>query len=377
MTQVLLAFAIAVHSFQAPPASDISEKDALEFARLIEKDHAEARPKALDDLIEIEALLDSQSADLELTPKEKADFLAGYREGSIGQSIGSASGFALHYLRTRRVEGRTLLRFRLSSTGVTYLDFELRRTPSGLKIADLFVFANGEWLRGSVRRALMAVAAADPKRRGKMPEWATDWVKNLASMQEFMQEGRTGDAAKALALFNRFPDSIKKDRMIQTIRITAAARVGDAEYLKATAEYLRLFPDDGYRDIPCLDALILRKDYPKALESIDRIDRLVEGDPMLDLIRGRIHLQQGKTAPAREAGERAFKALASLADPHWFLIEVCLLEKKFEETVARLKAVEKAFGLEIQFAAIESEPAYAEFAKSPAYLEWKKSRAPK
>lgn len=222
----------------------------------------------------------------------------------------------------------------------------------------------------------MAQVASDPARRAKVPDWATDWMKNMARIQEFAEEARSGKAEKALSIFDAFPESLRKNRMIQSIRVLAAARASDEAIVKASDDYARLFPGDACRDIVCLDALIIRKDFVRAQDSVDRIDKAVGGDGFLDLIRGRLHLLRGKHPEARDAALKVIKNLPPLADPHWLLVEITLKEKKFGETVERLNALEKALEARVRPASLEADPEYAEFVKSPEYRDWVKSRTP-
>jgi hypothetical protein len=361
VTTFLLANQVA-HAQE--PKQEITWKETVEFARKIELDQAEGRESAFDDLFDLEGLVEECSAGLEMTAEEKSEFIKGARKASFGKSIGVAAGNSYHFLRTREVDGKWTLTFRLWSDGVNYHDLRIKRTPAGLRIADLLVYLSGEWLGQTLRRTLVIVAASKPARRAKLPAWAGEWLSHWGKVQEFGREAAQGAPEKALAIFESFPESIKKDRFIQSLRLRASAKVGDAAHVKAADDYARLFPEDGCRDIACMDGLILRKDFPKAFEAVDRIDKAVGGDPMLDVVRSRLYLMQGTLKPARESALLALKRIPSLADPHWLIIEITLKARNHAETVERLDAMEKALGVQVRVATLVADPAYADFVKS-------------
>ena len=93
MTTLFLAIATLLVGFQAPaqePKSEITEAEAVEFARKIERDQAEGREAAFDEAIDYDGLVGDASAGLELKPKEIADFTEGFRSGSMGKAISAA-----------------------------------------------------------------------------------------------------------------------------------------------------------------------------------------------------------------------------------------------------------------------------------------------
>jgi len=380
MLENLLITAILLVPRQIPsaqePKSDITEKEATEFARRIERDQAAGRERAFDALFDFEGLIEDASLGLELTAQEKSDFIKGARKSSMGAQISAAGGNSYRCLRSRVIDGRRVLTFRLwSEQGLNYHDLRLKKTPGGLRIADNFIYLSGESTLSIMRRGTLAIAANDPVRRKKVPEWAVDFLNNMRKILEFQREARSERPQDALKTFAGFPESLRKDRMIQVLRILAAAKVGDKEFLEAEAEYSRHFPEDSCKDLICFDALILRKDFPAALKSIDRIDKSVGGDPLLNFHRGTIHLEMGKVAESRAFGLKAAKDVPYLQEPRWLLVTVALNEKEHAETVKLLEGLERDFKLVMEN--FDTIPDYADFVKSREYRDWLKSRASK
>ncbi|HKS16279.1 MAG TPA: hypothetical protein VJU16_03150, partial [Planctomycetota bacterium] len=159
VTKLFLAIA-SLFATPQDPKTEIVWKEAVEFGRLIERDQAEGREAAFDALFDLEGLVEESSAGLELTAADKADIVKGARTSSLGKSIGVAAGNSYRFLRAREVDGRWVLTFRLWADGVNYHDLRIKRTPAGLRIADLLVYMSGDWLGPTLRRSLMMVAAS-------------------------------------------------------------------------------------------------------------------------------------------------------------------------------------------------------------------------
>ncbi len=65
----------------------------------------------------------------------------------------------------------------------------------------------------------------------------------------------------------------KKRKSILLLRLRAAQASDEKEYAEVLEDFRKLYPNDACLDLLLIDYYTLKKDFPRALESIDRLDR--------------------------------------------------------------------------------------------------------
>lgn len=379
MAELFLAIATTLLGQAAPPAQDpktvITDQEAIDFARKIERGLLDGKAEAFSDVLDMEALLEVGARGLDLTPAEVKNLRANLNlEIQWGRQLAPASGVSYRFLGLRSVRSDRGPLFRhWNENGFGYHLYKLGKTPSGsLRITDLLFFISGEWQSSVLRRTSIAILLDDPARRSKVDAKDAESARDLVEMRAFARLVRKGESQEALEVFDALPEGVRKDRQAQAMRLIAATSIGGPVYLKAEEEFRRLFPDDLGLDLISIDGFVLRKEFDKALQALDRLDRLV-GDPLLDVLRGNMHVGIGDLVQAKKAGERAAKEVPYLVDPRQLLVTVSLRQKAHSETVRLLIEIEKEFKVVMD----ETSEEYAEFVKSQEYRDWLRSRAAK
>lgn len=382
MIKLLLAVASLLFSHQAPPAQPpadgITEKEAIEFARLIEQGLLDGKPEAFDSVIDSEAIVEESTRGLELTSRERAAFGRGVTKGSaLGKSFDSKSGSSFRFLRQRLVDGKRQLVFRHFRTeGFNYQEFRLGRKPTGeIRIVDVFSHLNGEWTTAQGRRMALSIVADDPTRRGKLQRRDVDLAEHFEAIQKLNLVALNGNPAEAQAIYDSLPDTLKQEKIVQMLKLQAARRLGPAEFVKAEEEFNRRLPGDASKDMIGMYAHYHKGEYERSIKCIDSVDSSIGGDPLLEFFRGNAYLKMGKLDQAKRAGQKATREVPYILEPRALLVSISLKEKGHTETLALLLAIERDFG--VVFENLESNKEYAEFVKSNEYRDWMKSRASK
>jgi hypothetical protein len=104
------------------------------------------------------------------------------------------------------------------------------------------------------------------------------------------------------------------------------------------------------------------------MKAIDRLDRSVDGDPYLDVLRAGLCEAQGDREGCRRFARRAVDREPSLLQAHWALVGYSLEDQKYDETLERLKEIDRTFVM--KFNDLSRIPRYAGFVKSLAYARW-------
>ena len=379
MPELFLAVALVL---QAPPAQDpkteITEKEAIEFARTLEQGLLEGKPEAFDSVIDLQAIFEETVVDLDLTEREKAAFRRGMSKGAnLGKQLDSRSGGSFRFLRQRLIDAHWQVLFRhFRSEGFNYHEFRLRKTPKGeIRIVDIYTHLNGEWITTQGRRSALSIVAEDPARRGKLQQRDVDRAEHALTIFKLQLVSMSGNPAEAQALYNSLPETMKQEKVVQLLMLQAARRLGPTEFVKAEEEYARRLPGDASKDMIGMYAHYHRGQYEKTLQAIDNVDRSVGGDPLLDFLRGNTYLKMGKLPESKKAGQSAVQRVPYLLEPRSLLVRISLQEKAYSVTVNLLRAIETDF--EMSFENLEASAEYSDFVKSPEYRDWMKARAPK
>ena len=174
MTQLFLAFATLLSVPQATPQdpkSEISDPEAIDFCRKIEKGLLEGKPEAFNDVLDTVRLVDTALRGLELTAAELTPYRAWVSKGfSMGKILVPASGNSYRFLGYRVVGPNRGALFRMwGDEGTNYHLFKLARSPAGeIRITDAFVFLTGDWISSFFRRGALAIIAREPERLAKL-----------------------------------------------------------------------------------------------------------------------------------------------------------------------------------------------------------------
>ncbi len=203
------------------------------------------------------------------------------------------AGGTFDYLRTRQNQGRQVVLMRMiqpsGKGGVVYFEFVPGRSAGGkTRAVDIYIYLSAEFAVG-------VASPSNPARRRQsvadVPRQITDQRARLR--QRFTEVARyqridpSGEKQEALAQLKALRTDTKKEKSILLIRIRAAQACSDEkEYTEALEEFRKLYPNDACIDLLSIDYYTLKKDFPKAFECIDRLDKAIGGDPYLTLLRG-------------------------------------------------------------------------------------------
>ena len=314
------------------------------------------------------------------------EFRANFARGLKAATVNLRSGFGravmgaveasgdYKALRIHNEGGQIRVLFRLvSSNGaLNYHDWVLGRSPDGKTVAvDCYVFLIGEMYSQNLRRSFLPLAhksggASVEKLSG--PE--KDFVEHFPEFAQMGRFVRERNWRQALNTYKELPASVQESKPAMTMRLLATQSVSDAEYLATIDDFRKRYPNDPMIDLVSVDAYILRKAYDKALESIDRVDKVIGRDPYLKVLRGNVLMREKKLNAARDMVQDAIAQDPNLLRGYYSLIDISLARRDYADTVKWLK---KAESLGVTFGDLTTVRAFADFVKTPEYKNWLKT----
>lgn len=346
--------------------SSLSDKEIRDFASSFERAMNAKDSAGLHALFDAEAIVDTATADLDLP--------SGFREGiirgtsSVSENITSivSDGGSCKFLRVSKNDAkRILFRMILPDERVDYYEMVVGRDENGsLRVRDMHVFSSGEMLTQVLRR-LYIVALVQ---QGQKVPPNDNIMQKLPEMMVAMKEGRPKDV---LAMYGKLPRELQRERIFLITRIHAAREAAaNKELLDALKDFRAAFPDDPCVDLLSYDYHLRKKDYKNLLGIVDRLEKVVGGDPYLNVLRADFLIETDDLAAARKNAMLAVEQEPTLK-AYMSLVTISLRERNFDETVQHLETMARKFDVIVNG---DSEE-FAEFVKSPQYQKWRKSQS--
>ena len=195
-----------------------------------------------------------------------------------------------------------------------------------------------------------------------------DYVKDLPKLPGIATLINEGNHQEALAQLKTLGPDTKKEKSILLIRIRAAQASDEKEYTEVLEEFRKLYPKDPCVDLLSIDYYTLKKDYPKALASIDRLDKAVGGDPYLNVLRASLSELGADLPSALKFANRTIEEEPTMLNAYFYSIGISLKAEMYDETLATLKKQDQTF--KMTYNDLKTVPEYAGFVKSPQYQQW-------
>ncbi|MGZ8542189.1 MAG: tetratricopeptide repeat protein [Chitinophagaceae bacterium] len=291
----------------------VTKEEALIMSRAIDSSIRNKKPGYFNSLISEDAFTEKVAK----SPGTKSS--AGMRRGiktaleksDLGDKIIRASRTNGSYELVKQYEKDKIqhLIFRLySDDGLNYHDFELTKKNGKPAIADIFIYLSGEDLSKTIADLFTNFSASEANGSGKKLAAQVEKIKNMKELVE------RKEPEKALKYYNALPADLKDQKSIRLMHIMLCSQLDEDTYLKAIDDYLVLYPDAPNMHLLLVDTYIMRKEYAKAIGSIDKVDRLINSDPFLDYMRALMYNLMDKPVEARTHLEKLYHNMPGFDD---------------------------------------------------------------
>lgn len=365
----------------ATPADQTpTDDECRQFAASMTKAAHDGDAAAFDRLVDWDAILERATAGADDAPELRRKFIAGFKSANavdgISQQIVSQvqAGDGYRLLRVDETHGQKRALFRLlgEDSGVNYHDYILVRQNDGkVRAADVFIFLSGESLSQTVRTTYVNAVVKSTSLRAKLTPGENDYIKHAAKIAEMSAHLREGRFQQVLEGYQQLPDSLKKDKSLLLMRLSAASELDEKAYEQAIDAFQKAYPHDAALQLVSIEREFTRKRYAEARAAIDRLDKLVN-DPYLNVLRASTYVEEQNYERALECARKAAEQEKDLAAAYWSQVTISLKKKDFVETTRLLTFIEQE--LHIPIVDLTALPEYAEYVKSPQYAAFAKRK---
>ena len=357
-----------------PANSDITNQEAMELAKNWESCVLNGKAVQGAKLLDYSAIMDRAMSSFEVTQKFKNDAKKGalQKQPSLQmiqqliQSVEAGGDYKLLRVVRRGGVPHAIYRMNLPEGGINYHDFQIQRFASKIYFEDLFVAATGESVSETIRATLAPFVAAHKSTFSKLSGSEKKAAADIEAKGAFMNAVNQG-SPNAMQLYNSLPASIKRDKVVQLLRIGLAGD-NEQELLALIAKYRNDFPNDPSLALVTLDSAVLKKDDKMLIECVDSLTDWTGGDTFLTVLASNLLVQFGNSEASGKYFDKVnCKELDSSGTLDLALFAALKL-KRFDDVLTCMEVLKDEH--DIDLGNLTANPDFAEFVKSPQYQKW-------
>ncbi|WP_299709594.1 hypothetical protein [uncultured Tenacibaculum sp.] len=308
---------------------------------------------------------------------ELVEFNQGFHNGfsksfSFGNEILNVtnSGSEYNFLKAYRAEGNYYLLFRLSGeVGINYHQHLIKFIDNKPRIIDSYIYVTGEYLSQTMKTIYnLSVNNRSFLKRLLNVDEIKD-LKKLASLKQLRDEGKYNEVVD---LYESLSDTSKKKKIFKIYALTSAQYLSNEVYNKYINEYKAEFPNDPSLHLISIDGFILKKQFDKALASIDKLEQTIGGDDFLQFFRGNIYYLKKDYKKAEEKFSYVIENYENFFDAYDSLLTVYVESSNFKEATVLLDKLLEKFEMKKEDFKAVLEETFEEFSKSSEFKNWLK-----
>jgi tetratricopeptide (TPR) repeat protein len=290
-------------------AKPITDDEAQAFAKTLETALKSADAGTINALFDYDAVLSRALEGVEIPEglRQKAiDTGKKILNGPDGIGAEFTRGARYHLLRVHRVADQPRALFRETHRRSNYIDFVLHRSPDGKVTAcDLLPYAEGRLTTEDIHQeSLRSAAQASPGFVDRLPPADRAYIASKSDVNELHRLVAEGKFKEALDVYQKLPNDLKNHYDVLHDHFVASCAL-DAECDDVIKAYQAAYPNDPGIDWVLIGYYVRHGRGDDALSCIDRLDKAVGGDPLLDADRALAFLAKGDVAAAKQHAQNA------------------------------------------------------------------------
>lgn len=373
-----LALVVLVATGLAAPASAAGQKTAERFVAAINAGDG----GALNELIDVDALGERVLRNLGLNVVDRTRYLAGLRmqHSMLGYSVAAqmAQQKAVAVLAKPALPGageEFLVRFTMTDANDNEAHgyFQVELGEDG-RIVD--------WYDHSLAMSISGQLAFSAAGLLTTPQIAqlffgkdVDVADTAVTMQRLALAINSANMRTAHDLLLQMPEPIKARREFATLKVTFARSIGMQEYRDALAELASRHGDADDLQFILIDHYFLTGRYDLGLGAVERAERIVGQDEVMDSTRCALLFKLERKAEALAACDRSIALNPRFETPRWTKVTLALATKDAPLAIASLTGVEEARqGERLDAKRLAANKSYAWLVAQPEWPAWASER---
>lgn len=277
--------------------TEANDKKMEELATYIETSFHNESTEGFKEKFDLDAFTALVFADLELD-KPKA-YIDGLKSGvssisdklsqEILEKIINGSYYNLINYKYDIQHGTYYFTFRLysSDTGVNYHDYKVCSDGKILKFSDIYIYLTGEHMSSTLQRVLQTNLT---KEKSVFSAFGLNKKQNMDYVVESRKLTDVGKYEEAYELLTNIKGDFAKDKLILLLKSSYASMFDEKLYEEILGKFAELYPKDPTLYLKQIDYYILKENYTKAFEKIDKLIFETD-DSFLNLIKANLYAE--------------------------------------------------------------------------------------
>ena len=312
-----------------PKEENVTKAEALKFAEELDIAAAKKEGNFFSSRIIIDAFAEriQKMKNHEYAEGVKKGMKTGLNKNNFEQAIFESMGKDGSFERVKVYEKNNKFYsiFRLySDNGLNYYDMELTKLNNKIGIADMFIFATGDYFSSSISDLFAGVLNEKETRM----ENDLDQLKNIKKLMSL------GNFKEAKNEINSMPSKLRNTRIVDVLDIQISSELDDETHLTAIQHFEKKYGNDASAQLVLLDKYFITKEYDKAIAAINIIDSVINKDALLDYYRGLIYNLKGDKKAAILSFEKVIQNKPDFEGSYAELI-VCYINNKDKQNAKK------------------------------------------
>ncbi|MCL7753453.1 hypothetical protein [Polaribacter sp. Z022] len=233
-----------------------------------------------------------------------------------------------------------LFRF-FGDNGINYHDHLVNSINNEAKIIDTYNFTSGENISDSYRTIYKSALYGSNFLTNDINK--SRFVKDMAKLKRIQKLNSLGKYDKALKLYQSISNTSKQEKIYKLINISISSNISLEQYEKALKDYEDKYPNDPSIQLISIDKYIIKKEYDKSLNAINKLDSLVKGDTFLNYMRANVYVLKKDFTSAIENYEFIKREYPQFIDSYDSLLALYIERKNNNKALDILKTINSNF----------------------------------
>ena len=232
------------------------------------------------------------------------------------------SGGSFRFVRAYQDNNRSKVLFRLiSDFGINYHEYEVQSHNGKLMIVEGYIFITAQ----TISKLFEDVYNVYLYSMSRFPEDNNEY-KSEYLIRQLISEGKHLKAFKKLY---KLPDNERYLRSYQLMGISLAQELNKKQFFSTYIEFLQHFPEEPGKYMVPLNGLIQHGYYQAALVSIDKLDEMIQHDPLLYFLRATIYYEMGDLKHTEVSLNQLIESVPDFEKGYLSLLGMYLDHKQF------------------------------------------------
>ncbi|MFK7779360.1 MAG: hypothetical protein QM501_14735 [Gimesia sp.] len=270
---------------------------------------------------------------------------------------------------------KVVFRFLTPDGSLNYHALIIEKQQSGeLKIIDIDNFAGGEFISQSLKRLyLPEIYKAHLSVKDKLSPQEINRIRDQKKRYDFLS--MSDEKTDPFQAYQALPKQQKNEKpVLLLLAHDTIAKENPKKYTQVVNVFRKNHPGDATVELLSVEYFNIMGEYTPALEALDRLTASLKTvDPYLYSLRAEILITTGDINLAGKYAEKAAEIEPDLLHPYLNLINISVMQTKFDETIQSLDTLKTKFGFTFEDLDLTELENYSKFTNSPEFKKWQSS----